>query len=67
MATIREIRKAKGLSVKALAAAAGVTPMSIYRYEREGRIPKFGVMCKIAKTLGVKVTELFAEDAGKPA
>lgn len=67
MATMRELRKKKKLSVKELADAAGVAPMSIYRYEREQRIPKFGVMCKIAKTLGVKVTELYADETDKSA
>ena len=67
MLRIREIRRDKGISAAELAAAAGVNVVSIYRYEEGTREPSFNVMGKIAKTLGVKITELIADETDKSA
>ena len=58
MTEMRRLRKAYGLSVKALAASVGVTPMSIYRYEQGRRIPDADIALKIAGTLECTVEQL---------
>ena len=61
---IRKIRVSKCVSVKTLADAAGVSPMSIYRYETAHRMPDILVAAKIAKALGCTVDELIGRKAG---
>lgn len=61
MQKIREFRRAKKVKVKELAAAAGVTTASIYRYEEGTREPTFGILRKIAHKLGVPMSELIGE------
>lgn len=58
MTEIRRLRKESGVSVKALASNAGVSAMSIYRYEQGKRKPDLDTAAKIAKTLGVHIDEL---------
>lgn len=58
MLKIREVRKEKKISVKTLADAAGVTTASIYRYEEGTREPTFGILEKIAKSLGEPMHKL---------
>lgn len=64
MTEMRRIRRAYGISVKALAASVGVTPMSIYRYEQGRRIPDADIALKIAAALGCTVEQLLGTKAG---
>ena len=59
MKEIRRLRKIAGLSVQALSAKAGVSAMSIYRYEQGKRMPDVETAVRIAKALGVSVYDLF--------
>ena len=58
MVKIREIRRRKKMSVTELACAAGITRMSIYRYEQGVRTPTIDVAGRIANVLGVTIDEL---------
>ena len=59
MKEIRRLRKIAGLSVKALSTKAGVSAMSIYRYEQGKRKPDVETAVRIAKALNVSVYDLF--------
>jgi len=56
---IEAVRKQKGISRRELAIASGVTENSIYRYERNKRVPNANVVAKIASAMGVKIDDLF--------
>ena len=60
-ARIRLLRKLKGLSQQALAEAAGVTFQQIQKYERGANRVSASMLARIAKTLGVPVSEMFGE------
>lgn len=65
---IREIRREKAISVAQLAKIAGVTTVSIYRYEEGTREPTFGIASKMAAALGVTIDELLGNgEKEKPA
>lgn len=53
MHRLRELREDQGLSQRALAAMAGVSPATIVRAEKEGR-PRGITARKLAKALGVE-------------
>ena len=55
---IKELRKKAGLTQAQLAEKLNVTPQNISQYERGLKNPKIGTLNKIAKALGVPVTEL---------
>lgn len=59
---IKERRIELGLSQGALAEKAGVTVMSICRYENGKRIPPLDIAVKIAKALGCTVDDLLAKE-----
>jgi transcriptional regulator with XRE-family HTH domain len=58
---IKAIRKAKGLSLSAVAAGAGLLPEAIARAERPEHDPRASAVAAIAAALGVPVSELFEE------
>ena len=60
-ARIRLFRKVRGLSQQALAEAAGVTFQQIQKYERGANRVSASMLARIAKTLGVPVSEMFGE------
>jgi transcriptional regulator with XRE-family HTH domain len=60
-ARIRLLRKLRGLSQQALADAAGVTFQQIQKYERGANRVSASMLSRIAKTLGVPVSEMFGE------
>lgn len=62
MTEIRRLRRERGLSVKALASAIGVTAMSIYRYEQGRRMPDVDIAAKIAETLGCTIEQLLTKE-----
>jgi transcriptional regulator with XRE-family HTH domain len=63
-ARIRAARKAAGFTQAELAEAVGVEPESINRIENAKLSPSRGTLQKVAKALGVKLTDLLDDDAG---
>ena len=61
---IREIRKAKGMTLAALAKKVNTTPAALCRYEKGNRKPSIFMAVKIASALGVTVDELIGKKAG---
>lgn len=55
---IKKIRLMAGMSQEQLAVAAGVSRISIVRYENGERSPDVDVAIRIANALGVKVDDL---------
>lgn len=55
---LRQLRKEKDISVKCLASAVGVCPLTIYRYETGKREPTLLIAKRLAAALGVTVDEL---------
>lgn len=58
---IKKLREAAGLSQEALATAAGVTRVSIARYESGDRVPPLTIAARIARALNCKVDDLINE------
>jgi transcriptional regulator with XRE-family HTH domain len=58
MKTIRQIRQRKGLSLRRLAARAGVHWTTIWKVEKAGRMPSLRTLHKLAKALKVSITDL---------
>ena len=58
MTELRRLRKDRGFSVKEIASAAGVSIMSIYRYETGRRKPDIDIAAKIAAKLGCTIEAL---------
>lgn len=65
-ARIRELRKARGLTARALAEKIGVHPQHLFSLERGRFRPSLETLEKIAEALGVTVGDLFAEPDRKP-
>jgi transcriptional regulator with XRE-family HTH domain len=59
----RELRIRRGLSVREVADAAGVTPAAVWRWERGERVPRTAV----AARYGALLVELAGTSAGTPA
>ncbi len=55
---LREIRKAKGLTMNELARASGVSRVSINRYELGERVPDIIIASKLALALDCKIEDL---------
>lgn len=58
---LREVRKRKGLSIRGLAAKAKVGFSTVYRIEAGKVTPDLATLEKLAKALGVPVTELLGK------
>jgi transcriptional regulator with XRE-family HTH domain len=56
--TLKRLRETKGLSQEALARKASITREYVNKLEAGRYDPTVGVLKRIAKALGVKVTEL---------
>jgi transcriptional regulator with XRE-family HTH domain len=56
---LRELRQARGLSVRGLAKEAGVSTETIYSVEHARRQPSVRTLGKIARALSVEVKDLF--------
>src|SRR5689334_14969500 len=65
-ARIRATRKAAGLTQAELAEAVGVEPESINRIENAKLNPSRDTLQKVAKVLGVKLSNLVDDDASAP-
>ena len=61
MQTIREARKALGLSQEQLAKLVGVTQGAVAQWENGLTHPAFAVLPKLAAVLGMTVDELIAK------
>jgi transcriptional regulator with XRE-family HTH domain len=58
---IRHYRKLKGLSIRELAAEAGVAPDTVHQIEQGNREPHGSTLRKLADVLGVGVADFFKE------
>ena len=56
---LKELREAKGLSVRGLAREAEVSTETIYSVEHGHRQPSVRTLGKIARALGVEVKDFF--------
>lgn len=64
-ANLRNIRRARGLTMKQLGEAAGITETSIGLYETAKRLPPIDKIFRIANVLDVSTSELLEETHGK--
>jgi DNA-binding XRE family transcriptional regulator len=55
---LRRLRRLKGWTQEELAKAAGVSSFTVAYLERGAREPRPGTMARIAKALGVRITEI---------
>lgn len=60
---IKRLRKAMGLTQKALAARLGVSSKAVSKWETAGGLPDIGLIEPLSAALGVSVTELIAGEA----
>lgn len=63
---IRKYRKQKDYSVPMLSNITGIDTSILYRYEQDKVKPKTNNLNKIAKALGVSVTQLTEIETGNP-
>ena len=61
---IKELRKAKGVSIYALAKLTGVTRSYLGKIEKETHEPSFSILKRIAKALNTTVLQLIKEENG---
>ncbi len=64
---LKELRKAKGLTMDELAKISGVSRVSINRYELGARVPDIIIASKLAKALECRIEDLVPQDAGRKA
>jgi transcriptional regulator with XRE-family HTH domain len=57
---LKELREAKGFSVRGLAREAGISTETVYSVEHGHRQPSIRTLGKIARALGVAAKDLFA-------
>ena len=58
MKGLAEIRKRKGMTQAQLAELAGITRVTVARYETTDRNPRFTTIKRLARALGVSPAEL---------
>jgi transcriptional regulator with XRE-family HTH domain len=58
MATLKELRRSRGLSQVELAIQLGVSPSSIYKLEAGKQVPKFPLVRRICTYFGVPLESL---------
>jgi len=56
---LKELREAKGFSVRGLAREAEISTETVYSVEHGRRQPSVRTLSKIARALGVEVKDLF--------
>lgn len=59
---LKEIRESHGLTQKQLAEKIGVTAVTITRYERNQREPKYDMIIKICEIFDISINELIGEN-----
>ncbi len=57
---LKELREARGLSVRGLAREAGISTETVYSVEHGKRQPNLRTLGKIARALSVEARDLFA-------
>lgn len=62
---LRQLREAKGLSVRELARQIGEHHTNVSYWERSGHTPRADILIPMAKALGVTVEELLGESRPK--
>jgi transcriptional regulator with XRE-family HTH domain len=62
-ARLRELREARGWTQQDLAGRAGVSAISVTRYESGGRVPDFDAVLALAGALGVDCTAFCEQPA----
>ena len=68
MKTIRELREDRGWTQLDLANRLGITPVSVYNWERGKYIPSTTKLRQLAEVFGVRMDEIaLPEEAGKAA
>lgn len=66
MKTIKELREDRGWTQLELANRLGVTPSTIYNWERGRFEPRLGQARDLARELGVRLDELVFQDESEP-
>ena len=61
MQRFKQIRKQRGLSLRALKKKSGVAVSNLFRYEAGEGDPRLSTLRKVAKALGVSVADLIGE------
>ncbi len=61
MERIKQVRKARGMSLSQVAEGSGLHRVAVARAERRGYDPRASSVAAIAKALGVPVCELYEE------
>lgn len=61
MLRIEELRRARGMTQRELAAALGVSSMAVSKWELGRCAPATDKLPDLARVLGVKIGELFGE------
>lgn len=64
--TIRALRRERGLSQEALAAAVGINAKHLSEIERANKEPRATTIARIAHALGLSPAELYAHALGTP-
>ena len=67
MRTIRELRESKGWTQLRLANKLGVTPVTVYNWERGRHEPKASQLRELARVFGVSMDEIDFEGQGRAA
>ncbi len=62
---LRELREARGASMRSLATRSGLSANALSMIERGKTSPSVSTLYKLADALGVPITEFFAPDADK--
>ena len=63
---LRMLRLSRGLSLRAAAALAGVTPAALSQIERDKNSPSVGTLKRILSAQGTTLGEFFADDPQRP-
>jgi transcriptional regulator with XRE-family HTH domain len=61
---VRELRTSRGLSARAVAARAGITPAYLSRLENDKVSPTISTLTRVLQAIGVPVSQVFTADAG---
>lgn len=64
-ARLRELREARGWTQQELAGRAGLSPISVTRYEGGGRVPDFDAVLALAAALEVECTAFCEKPAAR--
>ena len=60
---LRELREARGISMRTLAAKSGLSPNALSMIERSKTSPSVSTLYKLADALGVSITAFFGPES----